>query len=240
MRKNNKKGFTIVELVIVIAVIAILAAVLIPTYASVTEKAKTSAALQQVRNAYLQAQIMLSSAGLSFEDGAVFSDSEQTYFFALKNGTLEKTDTLSEEEKDYFTELENGVRLYGCKVEETDETGTDSSNKVIKLSPQSGNITGLTIYGTNGSWYYRYSGADATEGTTTKSSFVLTLYNAMGTSSYSGAHPSMIGTFSTTAAADAQSAIGWYGYELKTADKTYTGVFYYDGATVSSTSKDPE
>lgn len=52
MRRNNKKGFTIVELVIVIAVIAILAAVLIPTFSSVVENAKESAALQEVKNAY--------------------------------------------------------------------------------------------------------------------------------------------------------------------------------------------
>ncbi len=52
MKKANKKGFTIVELVIVIAVIAILAAVLIPTFASVTERAKESKAMQQARIAY--------------------------------------------------------------------------------------------------------------------------------------------------------------------------------------------
>ena len=52
MKKNNKKGFTIVELVIVIAVIAILAAVLIPTFANVIEKANKSAVLQGARNAY--------------------------------------------------------------------------------------------------------------------------------------------------------------------------------------------
>lgn len=41
MKKNtSKKGFTIVELVIVIAVIAILSAVLIPTFASVTKNAE--------------------------------------------------------------------------------------------------------------------------------------------------------------------------------------------------------
>ncbi len=44
--KNNKKGFTIVELVIVIAVIAILAAVLIPTFSNVIGKAKGSSAIQ--------------------------------------------------------------------------------------------------------------------------------------------------------------------------------------------------
>lgn len=47
--KNSKKGFTIVELVIVIAVIAILAAVLIPTFSSLIQKANLSADKQAVR-----------------------------------------------------------------------------------------------------------------------------------------------------------------------------------------------
>ena len=42
MKKTNKKGFTIVELVVVIAVVAILAAVLIPTFVSVVNKANVS------------------------------------------------------------------------------------------------------------------------------------------------------------------------------------------------------
>ncbi len=46
---KNKKGFTIVELVIVIAVIAILAAVLIPTFSSVIENANKSAAVQEAK-----------------------------------------------------------------------------------------------------------------------------------------------------------------------------------------------
>lgn len=52
MKKLNKKGFTIVELVIVIAVIAILAAVLIPTFATVIDKANKSAAVSAAKNAY--------------------------------------------------------------------------------------------------------------------------------------------------------------------------------------------
>ena len=39
MKKNNKKGFTLVELVIVVAVMAILVAVAIPTIGSITGKA---------------------------------------------------------------------------------------------------------------------------------------------------------------------------------------------------------
>ena len=50
MKNTNKKGFTIVELVIVIAVIAILAAVLIPTFASIINKANVSKDTQLIRN----------------------------------------------------------------------------------------------------------------------------------------------------------------------------------------------
>ncbi len=49
MRNTNKKGFTIVELVIVVAVIAILAAVLIPTFSGIIAKANESADIQAVR-----------------------------------------------------------------------------------------------------------------------------------------------------------------------------------------------
>ena len=55
MKKMNKKGFTIVELVIVIAVIAILAGVLIPTFSGIVEKAQISAEQQKVTNAYKEA-----------------------------------------------------------------------------------------------------------------------------------------------------------------------------------------
>ena len=50
MKHTNKKGFTIVELVIVIAVIAILAAVLIPTFTNLVKKANLSADTQLVKN----------------------------------------------------------------------------------------------------------------------------------------------------------------------------------------------
>ena len=45
---SNKKGFTLVALVIVIAVIAILAGVMIGTFASVVKKAKESAKMQEM------------------------------------------------------------------------------------------------------------------------------------------------------------------------------------------------
>ncbi len=50
MKNLKKKGFTIVELVIVIAVIAVLAAVLIPTFVNLTKKANETSDIQAVRN----------------------------------------------------------------------------------------------------------------------------------------------------------------------------------------------
>ena len=52
MKKMNKNGFTIVELVIVIAVIAVLAGVMIPTFSAIVDKAQRSAALQEAKNNY--------------------------------------------------------------------------------------------------------------------------------------------------------------------------------------------
>lgn len=52
MKKNNKKGFTLVELVIVIAVIAILSAVLIPTFGNVIQRANETQRQQDAMTAY--------------------------------------------------------------------------------------------------------------------------------------------------------------------------------------------
>lgn len=50
--KRNKKGFTIVELVIVIGVIGILSAILIPTFVSLTSKAQDAARKEECASAY--------------------------------------------------------------------------------------------------------------------------------------------------------------------------------------------
>lgn len=81
MKKNTKKGFTIVELVIVIAVIAILSAVLIPTFSSVVKKAEESAALQEATSAVT---ILLAE-----EDGQLDTTEGTTYNIIYKNGKNE-------------------------------------------------------------------------------------------------------------------------------------------------------
>ena len=54
MNRNKKKGFTIVELVIVIAVIGILSAVLIPVFSNVVDNANRTAKQLELTNTYTQ------------------------------------------------------------------------------------------------------------------------------------------------------------------------------------------
>jgi type IV pilus assembly protein PilA len=48
--RKNRKGFTIIELIVVIAIIAILAAIAIPTFVGLTEKANNAVATADARS----------------------------------------------------------------------------------------------------------------------------------------------------------------------------------------------
>lgn len=88
--KKAKKGFTIVELVIVIAVIAILAAVLIPTFTTVVKNAKENAALSDARTAYTE---FLSEGALAdnYDGNAVivYESNSITKTFYVTNGEFD-------------------------------------------------------------------------------------------------------------------------------------------------------
>ena len=67
--KRISDGFTIVELVVVIAVVAVLAAVLIPTFAGIIQKANQSKQTQESRNERLMERIGEIESGLAGESG---------------------------------------------------------------------------------------------------------------------------------------------------------------------------
>ena len=54
MWTKNKKGFTLAELLIVVAIIAVLVAISIPIFSSQLEKSREATDLANVRSAYAQ------------------------------------------------------------------------------------------------------------------------------------------------------------------------------------------
>ena len=54
MKKMNKKGFTLAELLIVVAIIAVLVAIAIPVFSSQLEKAREATDLANIRSAYAE------------------------------------------------------------------------------------------------------------------------------------------------------------------------------------------
>ncbi|MBO4859954.1 MAG: type II secretion system protein [Clostridia bacterium] len=109
MKKTNKKGFTLVELVIVIAVIAILAAVLIPVFANLIEKADKSAAMQNAKNEYTAYAIAKAEDG--FETDCLIKSGK--YYFIVDNGQV-NTDAKEEEPEGYNTTTDITAGLPDC------------------------------------------------------------------------------------------------------------------------------
>lgn len=112
MKKNNKKGFTIVELVIVIAVIAILAGVLIPTFSSIIKKANLSADQQAVRQ--INGAIAIVSTDKTFE-----SVDDLTVALLGENIDISDYSPMTKDHSFYWVKSENKIVL------------VDKDNKVV-------------------------------------------------------------------------------------------------------------
>ncbi|MBR2677157.1 MAG: prepilin-type N-terminal cleavage/methylation domain-containing protein [Solobacterium sp.] len=54
MNKNNKKGFTLAELLIVVAIIGVLVAISIPIFTSQLEKSRDAVSVANMRSAYAE------------------------------------------------------------------------------------------------------------------------------------------------------------------------------------------
>lgn len=67
MNKMNKKGFTLIEMLVVIAIIAVLVSIIIPTVSSATNKAGAAANAANLRSVYAELQTDMLSAGENTE-----------------------------------------------------------------------------------------------------------------------------------------------------------------------------
>jgi prepilin-type N-terminal cleavage/methylation domain-containing protein len=72
MKKNNKKGFTLAELLIVVAIIAVLVAIAIPIFTSQLEKSRESTDLSNIRSYYAEITTALLTGDLTKSGNKVY------------------------------------------------------------------------------------------------------------------------------------------------------------------------
>lgn len=140
MKKLLNKGFTIVELVIVIAVIGILAAVLIPTFSNVIESANETADLQEAQSTLKAYTGYMTSKGTPLSDGAVFKIEKTGRTYVFYKGELHEFE--GEDTKLNSTPVVKiGTTEYACNKlftkfidEEALNAGTDENDKQLYIT----------------------------------------------------------------------------------------------------------
>lgn len=107
MKKNNKKGFTLAELLIVVAIIAILVAIAIPVFSAQLEKAKIATDKANVRAWYGEAVANY----LSDPDNATYDSPDPKADVDCKAGSVDKVGSFSGEDYVVTYTATNGETL---------------------------------------------------------------------------------------------------------------------------------
>ena len=117
MKKNNK-GFTLAELLIVVAIIAVLTAIAIPVFTSQLEKSREATDLANLRSAYAECSAALLTGSSDGINGVTYTAATGT---AVAQAT--KTVTLRQQQTDWQT------------------TGAEVANVSTDSIPSSGTVT---------------------------------------------------------------------------------------------------
>lgn len=99
--KNNKKGFTLAELLIVVAIIAVLVAISIPVFGAQLEKSREATDLANIRSAYAEAAVKAIETGSTGTATTVPMTQEAGW--TKISGTINNTSVLSVGKDDVVT-----------------------------------------------------------------------------------------------------------------------------------------
>ena len=140
MKKMNKKGFTLIEMLAVIAIIAVLVAIIVPAVGSSTTKAKASTDAANLRSVLSAATIEYAETGslaaLDVDAPACKSVAAATSIAIYKNG---------DELVAYYangTSAYYGVNDFAVVADGTDTDGVDTATPAGTLMAT---ITGATV-----------------------------------------------------------------------------------------------
>ncbi|MBR2547701.1 MAG: prepilin-type N-terminal cleavage/methylation domain-containing protein [Eubacterium sp.] len=87
-KKNNKKGFTLAELLIVVAIIAVLVAIAIPIFTKQLERSREATDLSNIRAAYAEAvSDYLADGSTTAKTATVTTIKQQTSGWLIEGGS---------------------------------------------------------------------------------------------------------------------------------------------------------
>ena len=147
MRKNNKKGFTLVELVIVVAVMAVLVAVAIPTIGSIKNAATDSVNKSNAKT--IESIIKLAEADGTFDASGQSTISDSTIAQKIYEAKLGITKPASGSEPTFVYNKKTGVVTVGA----TTPSGDDASYCTISFTDANGKVSVKSKDATSASTY---------------------------------------------------------------------------------------
>ena len=144
-KRNMKKGFTLVELVIVIAVIAILAGVLIPTFGGIIDKANASAVQQEAATIW-----------------------KEIYAIDLSDGVIDAKDNGNDIEYDGYEveDITDGISIIKLKTETVE--GVEVTTAIVTMKYIAKNNDFVSFEYDNTKFIAKYTKAEAKWVTTKK------------------------------------------------------------------------
>lgn len=120
--RHTKRGFTLVELIVVLVILAVLAALLVPALTAYIEKARQSAALAKARAVLVASQVVVTEA---YADGKLPLDVNRYAYIAPD------TDSAHNMAKEIFALAETDYKSCEWRFSLTPATGTSLPRAAI-------------------------------------------------------------------------------------------------------------